>query len=117
MADNEAPQDVKENTSIDTAQQDTSPGDEDWDKAHSEANAADSGPKGEGDDSNFGSFGRSHGRGLAQLMSPHALKGKDIVLSEEEEKELALELGKWINADSNPYEAAEDPYFKNEGTN
>ncbi|KAG8802288.1 hypothetical protein FRC17_006435 [Serendipita sp. 399] len=39
-------------------------------------------------------------------------QGKDLVLSEEEEKRLAMELGNWINADTNPYETADDPYFK-----
>ncbi|PVF93447.1 hypothetical protein CPB86DRAFT_767778 [Serendipita vermifera] len=88
---------------------------EDWDKTREDGTPATN--KGEAsadsnDEGNYGSFGRSHGRGLAQLMSPHAEKGKELVLSEEEEQRLATELGKWINADTNPYEASDDTYFK-----
>jgi hypothetical protein len=68
---------------------------EDWDKTRNEA-IANSGTETSGDNQ-YKSFGRSNGRGLAQLMSPHAPKGKELILTEEEEKTLAAELGKWAS--------------------
>jgi len=83
---------------------------EDWDKTRNGA-STNSSTETSGEDQ-FKSFGRSNGRGLAQLMSPHAPKGKELIMTEEEEKTLAAELGKWINTDPNPYETPEDSYFK-----
>jgi hypothetical protein len=100
---------------------------EDWDKTRNGA-SANSDKETSGDDQ-YKSLGRSNSRGLAQLMSPHAPKGKELIMTEEEEKTLAAELGKWasptvnspqplsdrhgqINTDPNPYETPEDSYFK-----
>jgi hypothetical protein len=76
---------------------------EDWDKMREDGtsgasnnNEASTNSNDEGD-AHYGSFGRSHGRGLAELMSPHAEKGKELVLTEEEEQKLATELGKWVS--------------------
>ena len=103
MADNEAPQDVKENVPGDAVKPDIPSEEEDWDKTRNDAPAADAGAEGEGDDAKFESFGRSNGRGLAQLMSPHALKGQDIMLTAEEEKALATELGNWVVVSPNTH--------------
>lgn len=42
------------------------------------------------------SFGRAAGQSLSQLMKLHAQKGKDVILTEDEEKRLSEELGKWV---------------------
>ena len=68
---------------------------EDWDKTRN-GTSTNSGTETSGD-GQFKSFGRSNGRGLAQLMSPHAPKGKELIMTEEEEKTLATELGKWAS--------------------
>jgi len=75
--------------------------------ANATENASSSAPKAEQEDTEdwdksregaaYQSLGRSGGRNLAQLMK----------LPEEEEKNVEAELGKWINADPNPYEAPE----------
>ncbi|KAG8755583.1 hypothetical protein FRC14_003937, partial [Serendipita sp. 396] len=78
--------DVKENGS---AEVESKGGEaEDWDRP--------------GEGTKYNSLGRANSKTLTELMSPHALKGKDLVLSEEEEQRLAAELGNWINADANP---------------
>jgi hypothetical protein len=71
---------------------------EDWDKTRGGAIAdAGHGGKETSEDDQYKSFGRSTGRGLAQLMSPHAPKGKELIMTEEEEQSLAAELGKWAS--------------------
>lgn len=64
---------------------------EDWDRM-GDAEAAKDTTNGE---NQFNSFGRANGRSLVQLMSPHAT-GKDLQLTEEEEKKLEQELGNWV---------------------
>lgn len=85
---------------------------EDWDKTREGGTAENA----ENETGEYKSLGRSAGRGLAQLMSPHAQRGKELVLTEEEEQRLAAELGKWINTDTNPYEGQEDSYFKEQAS-
>ncbi|KAG8856487.1 hypothetical protein FRB91_000768 [Serendipita sp. 411] len=72
--------DVKENGS---AEVESKGGEaEDWDRP--------------GEGTKYNSLGRANSKTLTELMSPHALKGKDLVLSEEEEQRLAAELGNWV---------------------
>lgn len=128
MADSSIPEDVdmKENASTIPEGQEEN---EDWDKTRDGTNPGATEPSDkDAEDGQYKSFGRSSGRGLAQLMSPHAERGKELVMTEEEEQRLAAELGKWasrvhlrgsysdrqrqINTDTNPYEGQEDSYFK-----
>lgn len=77
---------------------------EDWDKMRENGasspskehpDSSDASDKADGEEP-YQSVGRSAGRSLAQLMSPRALKGQDILLSEDEEQRLTEELGKWV---------------------
>jgi len=111
---------------------------EDWDKTRNGATPANETPstatKQPPGDRQYKSLGRANGRSLAELMSPHASKGKELIMTEEEEQRLAVELGNWasrvvirnhswlpdhpeqINTDTNPYETPEDSYFKAQTT-
>lgn len=47
-------------------------------------------------------------RRLAELLQKHTEDGKQVELSPEDEAKLSEELADWINADSSPFEPADD---------
>jgi len=55
-------------------------------------------------------FGTRGKRSLGEMLKRHVEKGRSLNLSDEDEEKLSEELGKWINADSSPYEL-DDPFF------
>ncbi|KIP05654.1 hypothetical protein PHLGIDRAFT_91831 [Phlebiopsis gigantea 11061_1 CR5-6] len=81
---------------------------EDWDRSLREPYPGDSSK--ETESSAPGPRGDVRTRKLSELLKLHAEKGTDVEMSAEEASAVAEVLGRWINAESSPFEG-EDNFF------